>query len=1422
MININHLNDLANDKSYIYQIALKSMNVGTWEWNINTGELIFDDRWAEIIGYKKEELLPATVDLWKNLLHEEDKEKTLAELDKHFKHQSEYYAIEFRMKHKDGYWVWVLSKGQVTEYDRFGNPIKMFGAHLDITDSKTLEKMKLNTQYNELIENAPFPIIISNAKNGQLIYGNKRAKVQFGLSGDEGIGQQTADYYVNKKDREFFLAELTKNGFIYDFEVELYNYHKEKYWALMSASFTLYEEEFSILITINDITNRKMIEQDLNIERDKYRLLADSMADVIMVFNSKDLKFKYISPSVFELRGYTVEEALNQSFDEIISSNDKHHILSNLKKDLDYFILNPFEKKSYIYEYQENHKNGELIWVETSYRFRFNEENEIEVISTHRNIEERKRIEARIEYLNLYEVNTGLLNKTAFRLFEEEWKRKGNPNYKYSVIYVDIDQFGEINDSLGHHIGDKIIIDIAHKMNDLIGSKGNIYHYDGDEFLIVLFNDVYDEVLNLSKQISKLISQQLVIDEYSYLLTASIGFSLSNYGEDIEKVFKKASIALSNAKQTRNSIVGYNDEFAQKISRESVLEHDLHYAIERNELELYFQPIYDVNTGKVDQAEALIRWNHPLYGLVSPIDFIPIAERTRLILPITDWTIHQVCQILAKRDQFNNPLTISINISFVTIDNRGDELYSFIRREILSSGIKPEYLKLEITETSLVQDSAEVIRVFIRLKELGLRLALDDFGTGYSSFGYLKALPLDIVKIDRSLIRNIEWDTKGRMIVESMITVLHGLNLRVVVEGVETKNQYDILYSMKADSIQGYLFSKPMKLELFEDYYQNVKDLNNLPIKYQGYDDSGIILHWRSEWNSGHPKNDDQHRILMKLAAELERSTLLNHDDSKLFLHQVNQIIQEIENHFRDEESILKKQGYPHLFEHEIEHQKLTNQLIKLWDLYQKHEVDVYAFVRYVVKDVIWDHLLKEDAKFFPYVSTLKSNKPINYIPTYFPEESSDDTLEYRKLLTFNLNLQALLTDISTTFISVNLTDFDSKVNYALKHCAKHVEADRAYIFKYDWINKDCSNTYEWCQEGIIPQISELQNIPIDSIPDWANAHIMGETIYIPDVNDLDINSNLRQILEPQEIQSLLTVPMMIDNVCYGFIGFDSVKSKHAYSDYERAILKEVSNVFLVALKRKEIEEKLLDEKEFYELTVSSLNEALIVTNDEYLVTYINKIAEKILDKILLDIRGKDIRNVFLPVSLSNGKSIDIDWESIKNLPTKYKIDPNVGFVQSDGYIKFIGGTISPIKTATNTFKGLLLHFRDVTEKFEGYEQIEAFLNINQDMLCVADYKGHFIRVNRKFTEELGYSIQELEGKYFLDLVHPDDVHPTINFIESLSKKGEVKYFSNRYYTKDGIYKTIDWVVQSGSGRYMYASGKVNNDKKEAVTNKQL
>lgn len=419
-----------DDKGYRYQIALKSMNIGTWEWNIQTDELIFDDRYAEMLGYQKEELLPATVDLWRKLIHEDDLQKTLDEIDNHFQNHTEYYDIEFRIKHKDGKYIWVLSKGRVTEFNENGYPLKMFGAHLDITDSKTLEKINLNTKYNNLIENAPYPVIVTNYKTGLVTYGNERARQLFGVNFEQAINKTALDFYVNPSDRDQFINNLHEKHNVSDFEVQLYKSYREKFWALISASFTLFNDELSVLITINDITRRKEIEIDLNSEKNKYQLLAESMADVIMVFNLNTLNFSYISPSVFDLRGLSVEEAHQEKFDDIIFVNDRVNILNNLRNDAQKYLENPDLKKTTIYEFQEYCKNGRLVWVEASFKFRINENRDVEIISIHRNIDERKKIESRIEYMNLHEINTGLLNKTAFRFYQDKWANQSDLNLR--------------------------------------------------------------------------------------------------------------------------------------------------------------------------------------------------------------------------------------------------------------------------------------------------------------------------------------------------------------------------------------------------------------------------------------------------------------------------------------------------------------------------------------------------------------------------------------------------------------------------------------------------------------------------------------------------------------------------------------------------------------------------------------------------------------------------------------------------------------------------------------------------------------------------------------------------------------------------------------------------------------------------------
>ena len=781
--------------------------------------------------------------------------------------------------------------------------------------------------------------------------------------------------------------------------------------------------------------------------------------------------------------------------------------------------------------------------------------------------------ESRVDYLRLHDEQTGLLNKTALKLVIE----KSSTTLEFqdiSIICINLDHFALINENLGHNQSDNLIIEIAQKIKELTGSKGEVYRYDGDEFIIVLKTDDLEFLKSYVREISQLITRKIVVNGKVFILTASIGYDSSKRQNTVDAVFKNATTALYLAKKTRNTSLKYDPKMIIAQTREALLEDDLHFAVERNELELYYQPIYNVRTGKIEEAEALLRWNHSELGLISPVEFIPIAERTRLILPITDWVIHQACQVLAHWDQCGNgALNISINISFITIENRGDELITYIQNEIKSSGIKPNRLILEVTESSLIQDAEEVIHIFVRLKKIGLTLSLDDFGTGYSSFSYLKSLPLDIVKIDRSLIKNITDDPKGRLITESMITILHGLNLEVVAEGIEDEKQLKILVGMNVDYIQGFLFSKPVNYPNFENYYQLAKDVKNLPIQHKITEVSEKILYWHEEWNSGQPLIDEQHHQLMQLISKLENEVVLEKQINGQLKRDVNYLLETIKYHFDSEEDILKKIGYSYLTEHAKVHKLLYSAASDCWEKCLQNQMSLTEFAAYLSREVIWNHFLHEDILFFPFVSKFQ---PQNLTSSNLDKNETPNYKEVVRSITEETHIfQTILNGISTDFISTNDKDFDNKVNRALARCGKLIHADRVYIFEYDWQNSVANNIYEWCHVGITPQISELQNVPFDFIPDWVNSHLMGETINIPDVSALDPNNNLRQLLEPQQIKSLLTVPMMVNNVCFGFIGFDSVTDKHIYSEFERTILKEVSNVLLVAFMRKDFESHL-------------------------------------------------------------------------------------------------------------------------------------------------------------------------------------------------------------------------------------------------------
>lgn len=1152
-----------NNELFI-DLSEDSTKVGNWEWNIQTGETIFDERWANIIGYNLEELQPTTIKTWIDITNPEDLSKSNDELQRYFDKKVPIYEAEARIRHKSGKWVWVLDRGSISEYDSNGNPLKMIGSHYDITTRKYIELINFNNEYKKLLDSAPFPLIITNLKNSEIKYANKRAKNELEFNHLVLSDLYTNDYFVDSNDRNRLISLLNDNKYISDFEVELYNFNKKKFWALISAQIIDFEGLPSLIVQINNITEKKSLHSKLIKEEEKYRLLANSIVDVILIFNTNNVTFEYFSPSIYSLSGYSCDEALLLSPSDLFLSDIFNDLVSKYSNFKNSVKTNDKSEVQTINEVQLKKKDGDIIWVELSSKLKLNNDGEIEVISVCRDINDRKITEAKIEYLYLNNLLTQMPNKVALRLLEDDLVNRHDVDNDFSVLFLDLDDFGKISNDLGYQYGDLIISQISQRLREFTRNNGLLFHYESDEFVIVLNEHIIDKVYNYAKSLKSIISQQLLINGRIHILNVSIGFEVQNKFSFNGDLIKNSKIALSVAKKTKNTIKQFDNEMYYAISREQILENDLRYSLENKELELYFQPIFNVFLNIVDQAEALLRWNHPRLGIISPNEFIPIAERTKLILPITDWIIHEACLKLSSwNEEILGPLSISINLSFVTIIERKEELFEVLKKELKGSRIDPKRLKLEITESSLVQDSHEVIKVFIRLRELGLSLALDDFGTGYSSFAYLKSLPLDIVKIDRSLIKSIEVDQRSLKIVEAMISVLHGLDLSVTIEGVENLKQYELLSKLNADFIQGYLFSKPLKLIDFKAYYFASKDKSFLPINKLLVERLGENKYWKKEWESGNSLIDSQHKELLELLLYLE-NTLKSDYEIDIIKNYIERFIKKVKNHFKDEIEILTEIGYPKIKVHQEKHNHLIENIEYYLNNLNYDEINLNTFMLNFNK--FKTHFLEDDFDFFKFVSELSSNFPINFIST---NKFDVDSMEYHRKRTYqsyNDSIFTTLLKIALNFIKSEKEEYSMVIQKSLESIGLMLNVDRAYIFNYEWSKSTCSNTFEWCSDGTSAQIDSLQDVPLSEISEWVNAHVIGESIFIPDVEVLEPDSPIRMILEPQGVKSLLTLPIIDGNVCYGFIGFDSVKNKHIYSKNELITLKNLSALLHAAL----------------------------------------------------------------------------------------------------------------------------------------------------------------------------------------------------------------------------------------------------------------
>jgi diguanylate cyclase (GGDEF)-like protein/PAS domain S-box-containing protein len=421
-----------------------------------------------------------------------------------------------------------------------------------------------------------------------------------------------------------------------------------------------------------------------------------------------------------------------------------------------------------------------------------------------------------MSHLAHHDVLTGLPNRTLFndRLRQAivMAERQGK---QLAVMFVDLDHFKKINDSLGHAVGDKLLLSVARRLVACLRRADTVSRRGGDEFVILLSQVEHAEDVAISaRKILRTLASPHIIDNKSLDINASIGGSTyPNDGQDAESLMDKADAAMYEAKQHgRNNYQCYRLDMQARLTERISLEGDLRYALGRNEFLLHYQPKFNLLTGQITGVEALIRWQHPQRGLVPPADFIPIAEECGLIVPIGRWVLLEACrQAKEWRDLGLGVVPIAVNVASAEFGDK--DFLSGVRAVLIATGVEPQNLELELTESVLMQDAETAVRTLGALKAMGVQLAIDDFGTGYSSFTYLRRFPVDALKLDQSFVQDITADPGDATIVSAMISLGMSLKQRVVAEGVETHAQLKFLQSHECGEGRGYYFSRPIVAE---------------------------------------------------------------------------------------------------------------------------------------------------------------------------------------------------------------------------------------------------------------------------------------------------------------------------------------------------------------------------------------------------------------------------------------------------------------------------------------------------------------------------------------------------------------------------------------------------------------------------------
>jgi diguanylate cyclase (GGDEF)-like protein/PAS domain S-box-containing protein len=585
-----------------------------------------------------------------------------------------------------------------------------------------------------------------------------------------------------------------------------------------------------IITTCEDITARKDMEEKLKESEEKFRSLVDSTDDSIFLLDS-NYKFLFMNKKHLFRMGISEGEYTGRSFIEFHPPEEAGEFIAKVDE-----VFRTGESIHNEYKGQKN--NQYFLQTLSPIKDQYGMPEAVTVIS--KDITEHKKTEEQVRFLAYFDSLTGLPNRFFFKeLLDKALSHAERHKLILATLFLDVDNFKRINDTLGHDIGDELLQAVTARLLKSVRNSDSISRANdntitntlsrlgGDEFVVLLSEiaDVPDAAV-VARRLLKDISEPYMLKGHKVIITASVGISVyPSDGEDAQSLLKYADLAMYHAKDIgKNNYQYYTESMKSAAFERLTLEGELNKALEKDEFSVYYQAKLDVQSRKIIGMEALIRWKHPEKALVSPSGFIPLAEETGQIIAIDEWVLHTAClQNKAWQDAGFAPMVIAVNLSTSHLENR--KLTKVVAKALQDSGLEPQCLELEITESKIMKNPVISIIVLNELKAMGVRIAIDDFGTGHSSLNYLRQIPLDYVKIDRSFVMNITTSPHDTAIIKSIITLAHSLDLKVIAEGVETEQQLEFLREHECDEVQGYLFSKPVTADIFTQLLKEGKTL---------------------------------------------------------------------------------------------------------------------------------------------------------------------------------------------------------------------------------------------------------------------------------------------------------------------------------------------------------------------------------------------------------------------------------------------------------------------------------------------------------------------------------------------------------------------------------------------------------------------